>query len=34
VPQHQESQPDDPRYASQEEEAFEIELVVPKGPTA
>jgi hypothetical protein len=33
VPQPQESQPDAPRYASQEE-PFEIELVVPEGPTA
>jgi hypothetical protein len=34
VPQPQESQSDAPRYASQEEEPFEIELVVPEGPTA
>jgi hypothetical protein len=34
VPQPQESQPDAPQYTSQEEEPFEIELVVPKGPTA
>jgi hypothetical protein len=34
VPQPQESQPDAPRYTSQEEEPFKIELVVPDGPTA
>jgi hypothetical protein len=34
VPQPQESQPDAPQYASQEEEPFEIELVVPESPTA
>jgi hypothetical protein len=34
VPQAQESQPDVPQEASPEEEPFEIELVVPKGPTA
>jgi hypothetical protein len=34
VPQPQESQPDAPQYASQEEEPFEIELVVPEGPMA
>jgi hypothetical protein len=38
APQHvlapQEAQPDAPRDASQEEEPFEIELVVPEGPTA
>jgi hypothetical protein len=34
VPQPQESQPDAPQEASQEEEPFEIELVVPKNPTA
>jgi hypothetical protein len=34
VPQPKESQPDAPQYASQEEEPFEIELVVPKSPTA
>jgi hypothetical protein len=34
VPQPQESQPDAPQEASQEEESFEIELVVPKSPTA
>jgi hypothetical protein len=30
----QESQPDAPQEASQEEEPFEIELVVPESPTA
>jgi hypothetical protein len=34
VPQPQESQPDIPQEASPEEEPFEIELVVPKSPTA
>jgi hypothetical protein len=34
VPQPQESQPDAPQYASQEEEPFEIELVVSESPTA
>jgi hypothetical protein len=34
VPQPQESQPDAPQEASQEEEHFEIELVVPESPTA
>jgi hypothetical protein len=34
VPQPKESQLDAPQYASQEEEPFEIELVVPKSPTA
>jgi hypothetical protein len=34
MPQPQESQPDAPQEASQEEEPFEIELVVPKSPTA
>jgi hypothetical protein len=34
VPQPQESQPDIPQEASPEEEPFEIELVVPEGPTA
>jgi hypothetical protein len=34
VPSPQEAQPDAPRDASQEEEPFEIELVVPEGPTA
>jgi hypothetical protein len=34
VPQPQESQPDLPQEASQEEEPFEIELVVPESPTA
>jgi hypothetical protein len=34
VPQLQESQPDAPQEASQEEEPFEIELVVPESPTA
>jgi hypothetical protein len=34
VPQPQESQPDAPQEASQEEEPFEIELVVPKSPMA
>jgi hypothetical protein len=34
VPQPQESQPDLPQEASPEEEPFEIELVVPKSPTA
>jgi hypothetical protein len=33
VPQPQESQPDAQQEASQEEEPFEIELVVPKSPT-
>jgi hypothetical protein len=38
APQHmpppQETQPDAPQDASQEEEPFEIELVVPESPTA
>jgi hypothetical protein len=34
VPQPQESQPDLPQEVSPEEEPFEIELVVPKSPTA
>jgi hypothetical protein len=34
VPPPQEAQPDTPRDASQEEEPFEIELVVPEDPTA
>jgi hypothetical protein len=34
VPQPQESQLDAPQEASQEEEPFEIELVVPESPTA
>jgi hypothetical protein len=34
VSQPQESQPDVPQEASPEEEPFEIELVVPKSPTA
>jgi hypothetical protein len=34
VPQPQESQPDILQEASQEEEPFEIELVVPESPTA
>jgi hypothetical protein len=34
VPQPQESQPDIPQEATLEEEPFEIELVVPKSPTA
>jgi hypothetical protein len=34
VPQPQESQPDVPHEASQEEEPFEIELVVLESPTA
>jgi hypothetical protein len=34
VPQPQESQPDVPQVASPEEEPFEIELVIPKSPTA
>jgi hypothetical protein len=34
VPQPQESHPDVPQEASQEEEPFEIELVVPESPTA
>jgi hypothetical protein len=34
MPQPQESQPDAPQQASQEEEPFEIELVVPESPTA
>jgi hypothetical protein len=34
VPQPQESQPNLPQEAAPEEEPFEIELVVPEGPTA
>jgi hypothetical protein len=34
VPQPKESQPDAPQEASQEEEPFEIELVVPESPMA
>jgi hypothetical protein len=34
VSQPQESEPDIPQEASQEEEPFEIELVVPESPTA
>jgi hypothetical protein len=34
MPQPQESQPDIPQEATPEEEPFEIELVVPKSPTA
>jgi hypothetical protein len=34
VPQPQESQPNALQEASQEEEPFEIELVVPESPTA
>jgi hypothetical protein len=34
VPQPQESQPDTPQYASQEEEPFEIELMVSESPMA
>jgi hypothetical protein len=34
MPQPQESQPNAPQQASQEEEPFEIELVVPESPTA
>jgi hypothetical protein len=34
MPQPQESQPDIPQEASPEEEPFEIELLVPKSPTA
>jgi hypothetical protein len=34
VPQPQESEPDIPQEASQEEEPFEIEPVVPESPTA
>jgi hypothetical protein len=34
VPQPQESQPDIPQEATPKEEPFEIELVVPKSPTA
>jgi hypothetical protein len=34
LPQPQKSQPDIPQEATPEEEAFEIELVVPKSPTA
>jgi hypothetical protein len=34
MPQPQESQPDIPQEATPEEEAFEIELVVPESPTA
>jgi hypothetical protein len=33
-PPPQEAQPDIPQDASQEEEPFEIELVVPESPTA
>jgi hypothetical protein len=34
VPQPEESQPDAPQYASQDEEPFEIELAVPGSPMA
>jgi hypothetical protein len=34
VPPPQETLPDAPQDASQEEEPFEIELVVPESPTA
>jgi hypothetical protein len=34
MPQAQESQPDIPQEATPEEEPFEIELVIPKSPTA
>jgi hypothetical protein len=34
VPPPQEAQPDAPRDSSQEEEPFEKELVVPRGPMA
>jgi hypothetical protein len=34
MPPPQESQPDTPQHASQDEEPFEIELVVHEGPTA
>jgi hypothetical protein len=34
MPQPQESHPDSPQEASQEEEPFEIELVVPESPMA
>jgi hypothetical protein len=34
VPPPQEVHPDTPQEASQEDEPFEIELVVPEGPTA
>jgi hypothetical protein len=34
VPPPQEAQPNAPQDASQEEEPFEIGLVVPEGPTA
>jgi hypothetical protein len=34
VPQPQESEPDVPQEASQEEEPFEIEVVVPESPIA
>jgi hypothetical protein len=34
MPQPQESQPDAPQEASQEEEPFEMELVVPESPMA
>jgi hypothetical protein len=34
MPQPQESQPDIPQEASLEDEPFEIELVIPKSPTA
>jgi hypothetical protein len=34
VPQPQEPQPNAPQHVSQEEESFEIELVVPESPAA
>jgi hypothetical protein len=34
MPQPQESQPDVPQEETPEEEPFEIELVIPKSPTA
>jgi hypothetical protein len=34
MPQPLESQPDAPQYASQDEEPFEIDLVVPESPMA
>jgi hypothetical protein len=34
VPQPHEPQHDSPQYTSQEEEPFEIELVVPRSPVA
>jgi hypothetical protein len=34
VPPQQEPQPDSPQHTSQEEEPFEIKLVVPRSPVA